>query len=291
MSEVQPVEGEEARLEDEAAAGLVKARDRERYWSTLFAPADTRPALLALYAFNAELDHIAAAAREPMVAQIRLQWWRDAIELAEPGMKTGNPVADALSAAILAHGLPRDRLTGMIGARIPEISGDPPASLQDLRVSLLETEAVLFELAASILCGVSEAGKEAAQHAGLAYGLMQRLRTVPVQASRRRLLLPPSYLQSRGADVEWVYAGKASTGLAAALGDFRDEASRELQRFRELRARLDRAAWPAYLPLALVEPYLKAMGAQSYDPLHTVPALNPLRQFWRVWRAALLRAV
>ena len=97
-----------------------------------------QPALLALYAFNAELDHIAAAAREPMVGQIRLQWWRDAVELAEPGMKTGNPIADALSAAILAHDLPKDRLAGVIAARIPEITGDVPASLEDMRVSLLQ---------------------------------------------------------------------------------------------------------------------------------------------------------
>ena len=291
MSEVQPAGGEDTLLENEAAAGLVKSRDLGRYWSTLFAPADKQPALLALYAFNAELAHIAAAAREPMVGQIRLQWWRDAIELAEPGMKTGNPIADALSAAIMAHDLPKARLAGMVAARIPEITGDPPASLQDMRVSLQGTEGAVFELAASILGRTSEAGKEAAKHAGLAYGLTQRLRTVPVQASRRRLLLPPSYLQGRGADVDWVYAGKASTGLAAALGDFRDEAARELQRFRELRARLDRGAWPAFLPLALVEPYLAAMAAGSFDPLQTVVTLNPLRQFWRIWWASWRRAV
>ena len=231
---------------------------------------------MALYAFNAELDHIAAAAREPMVGQIRLQWWRDAIELAEPGMKTGNPIADALSAAILAHDLPKDRLAGIIAARIPEITGDVPASLEDMRVSLLQTEGAVFELAASILGGASEAGKQAAQHAALADGLTQRLRTVPVQASRCLLLLPPSYLQSRGVDLDWVYAGKTSTGLAAALADFRAEASRELQRFRELRAGLDRGAWPAFLPLALVEPHLAAMAAGSFDPLHTVATLNPL---------------
>ena len=166
MSEVQPAGGEETLLENEATAGLVKSRDRERYWSTLFAPADKQPALLALYAFSAELDHIAAAAREPMVGQIRLQWWRDAIELVEPGMKTGNPIADALSAAILAHDLPKDRLAGMIGARIPEITGDPPASVQDLRAAILETEGAVFELAASILGCTSEAGKEAAPACG-----------------------------------------------------------------------------------------------------------------------------
>ncbi len=226
-----------------------------------------------------------------MVAQIRLQWWRDAIELAAPGMKTGNPVADALSRTILAHDLPRDRLMRIIDAHIPEISGDPPASLQDLRSSLRETEGAVFELAASILEDGSEGVLEAAAHAGLAHGLTQRLRTVPMQALRQRLLLPPSYLESRGADVAWLYAGKSSAGLLAALADFRDEANRELQRFRELSAKLDRDAWPAFLPLAVVEPYLKTMAKASYDPVQTVPALNPLLQFWRIWRAALLRAI
>jgi phytoene synthase len=149
----------------------------------------------------------------------------------------------------------------------------------------------MFELAAAILGDASEAAKAGARHAGLAYGLTQRLRTFPLQASRRRLLLPPSYFESRGTDLEWVYTGRQSAALAAALADFRDEAARELQQFRELRAKLDRAAWPAFLPLALVEPYLKAMAARSFEPLQTVVTLNPLRQYWRIWRAALLRAV
>ncbi len=291
MSEVQPAVEGEVRLEDETAASLVKARDRERYWAALFAPAAVQQGLFALYAFNAELTHIALAAREPMVAQIRLQWWRDAIDLAAPGMRTGNPLADALSGAILAYDLPRDRLAAMAAARIPEVTGDPPASLADLRAALQESEGAVFELAAAILGDTSDAAKEAARHAGLAYGLMQRLRTLALQASRRRLLLPPSHLESRGADVDWLYAGKPSAALAAALADFRDEAARELRQFRELRATLDRAAWPAFLPLALVEPYLKAMAAHSFEPLQTVATLNPLRQYWRIWRAALLRAV
>ncbi len=281
----------EARLDREAAASHVRARDLDRYWTALFAPASARRGLLALYGFNAELQHIAATVREPMVAQIRLQWWRDAIDLAAPGMRTGNPLADTLAGAILEYDLPRERLAAMAAARIPEINGDPPAGLAELRASLQETEGTVFELAAAILGDTGEAAREAAQHAGLAYGLIQRLRTFAVQASRQRLLLPPSYLKSRGADPEWLFAGKPSAALAAALADFREEAARELQRFRELRPTLDEAVWPAFLPLALVEPYLKAMAAHSFEPLQTVAALNPLRRYWRIWRAAFLGAV
>ena len=55
---------------------------------------------------------------------------------------------------------------------------------------------------------------------------------------------------------------------------------------RAKEADLDPAAWPAFLPLTLVKPYLRAMAAPDFDPLHTAVAISPLRRFWRIWRAA-----
>jgi 15-cis-phytoene synthase len=278
-------------LETAAVADLVRARSLERYWSALFAPLPERPPLLALYAFSAELDHIAAAVREPMVAQIRLQWWRNAIELAEPGMKTGNPVADALSGVILSFDVPKERLSGMIDVRTAEVVGNPPAGMEGLRASLVEADGTVFELAASVLGDASEAAKEAAVHAGIAWGLTQRLCTFSVQAARRRLRLPLAHLESRGADPAWIYSGRSSAGLLAGLADFRAEADRSLRRVRELAPKCGRAAWPAFLPLAVVPSYLKAMAAPSFDPLHKTATLNPLHQYWRILRAALLRSI
>ena len=60
-------------------AALVREHDRDRYLATLFAPAETRDALFALYAFAAEIGRVRDVAREPMPGEIRLQWWRDAI--------------------------------------------------------------------------------------------------------------------------------------------------------------------------------------------------------------------
>ncbi len=279
-------DAQQRRLETEAAANLVRSRDRERYWCALFARAPDRQGLLALYAFDAELSHIAAAVREPMVGQIRLQWWRDAIDLAAPGTRTGNPVADALAAAILEYNLPKARLIGMVDGHVPEVCGDAPAGMQALRLSLREGEGALFELAAVILGDRSEGASNAAEHAGHAWGLTQRLRTIPLQASRRRLLLPPSYFEGRGAVLAELYAGRATPAIGAALADLRGEANRALQRFRELAPELNPGAWPAFLPLALVKPYLKAMAASSLDPLQIVVTLNPVRCFWKIWRAA-----
>jgi 15-cis-phytoene synthase len=291
---VLPADDKQRRLENEAAANLVRTRDRERYWSTLFAPASKRCGLLALYAYNAELAHIAFSVSEPMAGQIRLQWWRDAVQLPPPpGAKTGNLVADALIAAIAGNDLPKARFAELADARVHQLFGDPPADIQALKAALQAADGAVFELAASILShgsGTSrdngETMRKAAGQAGLAYGLTQILRTVPFQLSRRKLLLPPSYFESRGVDLAALYRGEANPSFGAALADLRGTAGRALQQFRALAPELDPAVWPAFLPLTLVKPYLKAMAAPAFDPLHSAVSLNPARKFWRIWRAA-----
>ncbi len=98
--------------------------------------------------------------------------------------------------------------------------------------------------------------------------------------------MPSSYLEGRGIDLAAIHRGEASESFGAALADLRGTASRALQQFRAKAVDLDPSAWPAFLPLTLVKPYLRAMAAPDFDPLHTVIALSPLRRFWRIWRAA-----
>ena len=279
------------KLEEKAAASLLKDHDRDRYWSALFAPAAARSGLFALYAFNAEMDRILSATAEPMAGQIRLKWWHDAIEPAQPGTKTGNPVADAVQTAIACHNLPAGRLTGMIESRIPAMFGEPPSGEKDLKTLLRETEGTVFELAAAILGDGSAATKDAAGYAGVAYGLTKMLLRLPFQAARQKLLIPSSYVESRRIDLTAVYRGETGASFAAAMADLRGVASRALQHFRSRAAEIDKAAWPSFLPLTLVKPYLREMAAPDFDPLRTIVSITPLRRFWRIWRAARRQAI
>src|ERR1700742_5251521 len=85
---------------------LVRETDRDRYLATLFAPAEHRDALMALYAFNIEIARVREVAREPMPGEIRLQWWREVIEGERPGEAAAHPVAAALIEVMARHGLP-----------------------------------------------------------------------------------------------------------------------------------------------------------------------------------------
>ncbi len=279
-------DAERERLDNEIAAALVRGCDRDRYWSALFAPASCRADLLALYAFNAELARIPALVSEPMAGQIRLQWWRDAVDLAAPGRKTGNPTADVLASAIVRNDLPKDRLMQMIDEGVPELFGEAPADMKALELYCRETFGTLFEMASRILGDASEKARSTAADAGLAFGLMHVLRTLPYQASQRKLLLPSGLLEEKGVDVAMVFQGKASAELDAVLAELRGAAHAALMRFKEAAPNLDRTSWTAFLPVALVGPYLKMMAKPGFDALQETATLSPFRRFWLIWRAA-----
>ncbi len=54
--------------------------DRDRFLASLFAPAEHRGALHALYAFNVEIARVREVAREPLPGEIRLQWWSEVVD-------------------------------------------------------------------------------------------------------------------------------------------------------------------------------------------------------------------
>ena len=52
---------------------LVRAADKDRFIAALFAPAEHRGALHALYAFNIEIARVREIIREPLAGEVRLQ--------------------------------------------------------------------------------------------------------------------------------------------------------------------------------------------------------------------------
>src|SRR3954452_10924125 len=104
---------------------LVRAADKDRFLATLFAPAEKRGPLFALYAFNIEIASVRERAREPMPGEIRLQWWRDVINGERAVEAVANPVAAALIETAARFSLPRARLLDLIEAHAFDLYDDP----------------------------------------------------------------------------------------------------------------------------------------------------------------------
>src|SRR6195256_3652726 len=102
----------------------VRRGDRDRFLGALFAPEPARADLLAILAFDHELARTRTVTREPMLARIRLEWWREAVaEAAGLGKPRAQPIVESLSETVRRRGLAPERLLALINAREEEIEG------------------------------------------------------------------------------------------------------------------------------------------------------------------------
>jgi phytoene synthase len=265
-------------------AELVRAADRDRFLSSLFAPAEHRAALHALYAFNVEVARVREVAREPLPGEIRLQWWSEVVNGERAEEAAANPVASALLSVIERHRLAVSALTALIDARCFDLYDDPMARLADLEAYVRKTSSTLLALAAQILAGGdAEVMETIAAPAGIAYAIAGLLRAFPLHAARRQLYVPLELLDRQGVEPQDIFAGRSSKNLRAVFADLQDVARRHLLAAHQQIATLPDAALPAFLPVALVRPSLDRLARR--DPF--APAeLSPWRRQWLIWRAA-----
>src|SRR5664279_648872 len=120
------------KLNYEHCAALVREFDRDRFLATLFAPAQHRDALFALYAFNVEITRVRELARQPMPGEIRLQWWREMLSGERDGEAAAHPVAAALRATLAQHGFVVAPLLELIDARAFDLYDEPMPTIGDL---------------------------------------------------------------------------------------------------------------------------------------------------------------
>jgi phytoene synthase len=265
-------------------AELVRTADRDRFLSSLFAPAQHRAALHALYAFNVEVARVREVAREPLPGEIRLQWWSEVLRGERAEEASANPVASALLIVIERYRLGSTKLAALIDARCFDLYDDPMARLTDLEAYANKTSSALIALAAQILVGgEGEAAETVATPAGIAYAIAGLIRAFPLHAARRQLYVPLDLLDRHGVEPQDIFAGRSSKNLRTVFADLQDLARRHLLAAHQQIATLPDAALPAFLPVALVRPSLDRLARR--EPF--APAeLSPWRRQWLIWRAA-----
>jgi NADH dehydrogenase [ubiquinone] 1 alpha subcomplex assembly factor 6 len=249
-------------------AALVQRHDRDRFQTALFAPAARREALFALYAFNYEIARVRERVTEPMLGQVRLQWWRENIAAAfEGGPIRRHIVAEPLTAAIRELTPSRAHFDRLIDARETDLESEPPASLAALESYAEASSSRLIYLALEVLGIHDPAAFEAGLHVGIAYSLAGLLRAIPVRA---RQIIPAN-----------IATGSGVTELAAA-------ALRHLEAARLRRKRVPRSALPALLPAVIARHSLARLKEARYDSFNPALASPDPLQTWRLAAAVLL---
>ncbi|MET0878747.1 MAG: phytoene/squalene synthase family protein [Tardiphaga sp.] len=269
-------------------ADLVRSHDFERYASTLFVPSEKRRSLLALYAFNAEISRVRDLVSQPLPGEIRLQWWTDLLAGAGHGDVESNPVAAELLLAIRAHDLPAERLMKLVDAHVFDLYNDPMPDLAVLESHINDTASTLLALAARILGHTSDAVEQAADHCGLAQGVVRLIATLPYDAARRQMFLPQDMLIANGGSAEEIYAGRLTPPIRATLDQLISGAREQSATAMALLPQIPAEARRAFLPLALVARDLERVSAAGHDPF-VLQVPSRLRTLWTLWRASRSR--
>jgi phytoene synthase len=246
---------------------LARAREPDRFLCALFAPADRREALFALIAYHHELGRAAEVASNPLIAAIRLQWWRDALD--EPRRhEVATPLRHAMAAGLLA----REDLLAMADAREAELDEEGIPSRAAFAAYLRGSHGG-FAVAAGRLLGAAAPELVTLQAIGAAQGLAALLRNSEALAARGRCLLPRDALAGLGLTPHEAIA--APQRMAPLLAELAGQGAPPSPR-----------AWPpgllaAALPAVLARRDLRALAAGRPARRGTS---DRLALVWAAWR-------
>lgn len=245
-----------------ACAGLVERGDPERFRMVMAAPVPARLVLFPLYAFNLEVARAPWVTQEPMIAEMRLQWWRDAMEEIMKGEgvrrhEVVTPLAARLSGA--GAGL----LDALIEARRWDVWKEPFEDELHLRRYIDATSGNLLR-AGALMVG-EPLDEEVAADAGFALGLANWFRAVPALVAAKRYPLPD---------------GRPETVQVLSR-----EALDRIARARRRRRAVPKSAAPLLFGLPEAEGLLRLAAAEPDRVKQGALALSPFAE-----KVALLRA-
>ncbi|MEE2861374.1 MAG: squalene/phytoene synthase family protein [Pseudomonadota bacterium] len=247
----------------EACTEALRQHDPDRFGAVLAAEPRDRPALITLYALNLEVARAPFQSNEPMLAEIRLQWWIDRLQ--EMGRGVAPPLHDVLTPLWEAWGVDSGPLAALAEARQRDCEPRPFAALAEV-VDYVDATAGTLMWSAARRCGVAEGQREIVAHQARGAGLAAWLRALPqLQALTLGLGQPDP------AD---------ATSLAVAARDGLRLAAR-------LHSKVPRRAAAALYPGPRVPRLLSEIIAGRVDPFATTPQIVPFQRRASLARLAL----
>lgn len=245
-------------LHDDVISRL-KVADPDRVRAAMFAQESVRERLLLLYAFHLELAKIPELVSEPMIGQIRYQWWRDAIaEIYEGESVRKHEITTPLSHLLLKYEIPRYWVDQLIDGRERDIDPRPFQDLTEVQDYCANTSGVLMKIAVK-LCGKDPA--DFIEAAGTAWGLTGLARAYCY------------YHQTMLADISF-------NRLCVS-------AKNKYENAKSGADAIDVTAFPAIAYTALVPSFITKLTKSNHDPITMSVSYGPLSKQLRLLRAVM----
>lgn len=237
----------------------LKSVDPDRLRAAVFADKAGRERLQLLYAFHYELAKVPELVSEPMVGQIRYQWWRDAIsEIYENKTVRKHEIATPLANMLLDCEVPRFWVDRLIDGRERDLDPMPFANIDAAKDYCRQTSGVLMQIAVKLLGTQPD---DAVMAAGEAWGLTGLARAYGF------------YHKGMLSELQF-------EDICKAAQQSRNQAASGLKD-------MPAAAFPAVAYAALVPKFLRRLTHSAYDPLTMTLSYAPLLKQLRLMGAVM----
>lgn len=260
---------------DVKIARQARSSEPDRYFAGLFVAPRRRQLYWLIAAFHGELNRILQVTREPMLAEIRLQWWRDMLAAYAQSASAGHDLADALCNRLRAGELELGALQAMIEARSLLLSGDINGGLHDIEQFAARLEGQSFSVAVCVLSDhvrpFAAHHQQALDDAGRAYGLAR------LAAAARR---------SRVHSSNWDIVVQPLAQSSELGGAVQDAAAKAYRRLQDSWQRLPVPWQICFLPLAVIPAYLSSRQSGPTPRSKVLANIFDMRRLWLIWRAA-----
>jgi phytoene/squalene synthetase len=264
----------------------IRRFDRDRMLTVLAAPTAVGPDLAVLAAFNLELALVHDSVSEPMLGQIRFQWWREAIDGIYAGTPRRHAVVVALADLMARHKLSRVHFERMIDARERELIDPPPVDLAGLESYAADTAGSLLSLSAEAVDVDAASVADLTRAVGIAVALTGTARATLYLAQRGRRMIPDDIVAATGLSTDTLLTLKPQAALAAAVERLAAAASAQLATARRLKA--PAALVPALRIGTLARLQLSRLERARYDLFDPRSIENAPLDLWRLMAKRLV---
>lgn len=263
-----------------SCAQQLRTLDHNAYLGCLFADPRDQAALVALHAYNSELGRIRESVSEPMLGEIRLTWWREALEGIDAGKVREHPVVKALAQPMQSGALALEPLLAMIDARQQDLYEEGPKDRQSVSAYADSTGGTLYSLAIAASGGDIDAQMRA-RSIGTAATLVGIVRSVAFHAQMRRSHMPEDVLQEMGLPRDAIFQGQFTPELKRYLQQTGRQALESL--VGGLKSGWSKRHRRALAPLIFAAQIGKAAARNSFDPEKPAQSVSVPGIIARTW--------
>ncbi|KAF8914932.1 isoprenoid synthase domain-containing protein [Mucidula mucida] len=275
---------------------LVRKHDYESYLAGPFYPAELRTGYYALKAFSVELATVQDSVSNPMIGQMRMQFWRDAVKGIADDRPPRHPIALALHAATQKSRLPSYHLKRIIDARDAEMQSSSHLTTDSLMTHAESTSSSLLYLLLSMLSVSDSTVSHAASHLGIAQTLTTLLRALPYHAINGRMVVPAEITAKHGVVQEDVFRkGSGARGIDEAVFELATLANDHLNTARSMfkeggfEGKVPPTVMPVFLAGVPVANILGRLEKANFDVFAPSLQVRDWLLPWHVWKSYYVR--